>query len=519
MKAGPLLLAAAVAAFLATRFRRLSNEARVVLALLAAGLVVYGTGLVHPPNLERTIEDVGNALGTYTYVLVGVMAFLETGAFVGLVAPGEFTVVFGGVVAGQGKIDVVALLAIVWFAAVAGDVTSYVLGRRLGREFLVRHGPRVKITEERLEQVEVFFARHGGPTILIGRFIGLIRALAPFIAGASRMPFRRFIPYDVIAAGLWSATFVLLGYIFWRSFHQVIAIAKQGAFAFGTVVVVLVGTVVAVRHFRDPANRAALRRALDGERRPLLAPLARVALALEDRVLSPARRRLGGPARFLRARVTPGELGLGFTTLVAVALVGGFTFVAMLTAVDNGDRLQSDRTGFDLADDLRASALTSVAKVVTALGTSLATGLVVLAAAVFLAHRRRWLELVPLAVGAVLTFVAWNLVKEWEARPRPADGLVDAGGFAFPSGHAANSVAYVAVAVALAHCVPRLAGRAGIVVAAIVLAAAIGLSRVYLHVHYMSDVLGGWGLGAALFSVCGCTALLVAAVRHNVSAV
>jgi len=80
-------------------------------------------------------------------------------------------------------------------------------------------------------------------------------------------------------------------------------------------------------------------------------------------------------------------------------------------------------------------------------------------------------------------------------------------------------VTYVAVAVALAHVVPRLAGRAGIIVAAIVLAAAIGLSRVYLRVHYLSDVLGGWGLGAALFSVCGCTALLVAAVRHNGRAV
>ena len=515
MKPGPLLLAAAVAAFLAIRFRRLSNEARVVLVLLAAGLVVYGVGLVQPPNLEKTIEDIGRALGSYTYVLVGVMAYLETGAFVGLIAPGEFTVVFGGVVAGQGKIDVVALLAIVWAAAVAGDVTSYVLGRRLGRQFLVRHGPRVKITEARLEQVEDFFHRHGGPTILIGRFIGLVRALAPFIAGASRMPFRRFIPYDVIAAGLWSATFVLLGYVFWRSFHEVIAIAKQGAFAFGTVVVVLVGAVVAVRHFRDPANRAALRRALEQERRPVLRPLARSALAVEDRALRPARRRLGGPARFLRARVTSGELGLGFTTLIAVALVGGFTFWAMLTAVDHGDRLRSDGTAFNVVDDLRTGALTSVVKVVTALGTTPATALVALAALAFLAYRRRWLELVPLAAGTVLTYVAWTLVKEIVARPRPPGALVDVSGFAFPSGHATNSVIYVAVAVALAHRVPHLAGRAGIVVGAIVLAAAIGLSRVYLHVHYLSDVLGGWGLGAALFSVCGCTALLVAAVRHN----
>jgi membrane protein DedA with SNARE-associated domain/membrane-associated phospholipid phosphatase len=519
VKAGPLLLAAAVAAFLATRFCRLSNEARVVLVLLVAGLVSYGAGLVQPPNLEKTIEDIGRALGPYTYALVGAMAYLETGAFVGLVAPGEFTVVFGGVVAGQGKIDVVALLAIVWAAAVAGDVTSYVLGRRLGREFLVRHGPRVKITEARLEQVEAFFHRHGGPTILIGRFIGLVRALAPFIAGASRMPFRRFIPYDVIAAGLWSATFVLLGYFFWRSFHEVIAIAKQGAFAFGTVVVVLVGTVVAIRHLRDPANRAALRRALEGERRPMLRPLALAALSLQDRVLRPAVQRLERPVRFVRARITPGGLGLGFTTLVAVALVGGFTFVAMLTAVDHGDRLPSDRTAFDLVDELRTGALTSLVKVVTAIGSTPATVAVLLVTLAFLALRRRWLEFFPLAAGALLSNIAWNLVKQWEARPRPPGALVDVTGFAFPSGHATNSVTYVAVAVALAHCLPRLSGRAGIIVAAVVLAAAIGLSRVYLRVHYLSDVLGGWGLGAALFSVCGCTALLVATVRHNGRAV
>jgi undecaprenyl-diphosphatase len=156
---------------------------------------------------------------------------------------------------------------------------------------------------------------------------------------------------------------------------------------------------------------------------------------------------------------------------------------------------------------------------VTALGSTPAMALVVLAALAFLGYRRRWLEFVPLAAGAVLTYAAWPLVKDLVARPRPPGALVDVSGFAFPSGHAANSVAYVAVAVALAHTVPRLAGRAGIVVAAIVLAAAIGLSRVYLHVHYLSDVLGGWGLGAALFSVCGCAALLVAAVRHNGRAV
>ena len=125
--------------------------------------------------------------------------------------------VLGGLVAGQGQISLLILIAIVWSCAVLGDVTSYALGRRLGREFMVRHGGRVKITEKRLEHVEDFFERRGGTTILVGRFIGLVRAIAPFVAGASRMPLRKFLPYDVLGAGLWATTFCVLGFVFSRS--------------------------------------------------------------------------------------------------------------------------------------------------------------------------------------------------------------------------------------------------------------------------------------------------------------
>ena len=73
--------------------------------------------------------------------IVGVFAFLETGAFVGLIAPGEFTVIVGGVIAGQGTISLVPLLALVWACCIAGDTSSFFIGRRLGRSFLERHGP------------------------------------------------------------------------------------------------------------------------------------------------------------------------------------------------------------------------------------------------------------------------------------------------------------------------------------------------------------------------------------------
>ena len=245
MKWSWLLGAVALAGFLLARRRTLGRPALAAGVLATVAAVLVGVGVVELPNVERLIEDAGTALGKWTYLLVGVLAFLETGAFVGLVAPGETTVLVGGLVAGQGQIDLFVLIAIVWSCAVAGDLTSYTIGRRLGRDWLLRHGQRLKITEDRLRQVERFFERHGGLTILVGRFIGLARALAPFIAGTSRMPLRTFVPYDVVGAGAWAATFCVLGYLFWRSFSQVTEIAGRATLAFGIVVGMVVGVVLA----------------------------------------------------------------------------------------------------------------------------------------------------------------------------------------------------------------------------------------------------------------------------------
>ena len=122
------------------RRRRVEPTLLVGGLLAVVGALLYGLGLFEIPNIEKLLEDLGRTLGTYTYLLVGGLAFLETGAFVGLIAPGETTILVGGVVAGQGEIDIVALIALVWACAVAGDLTSFYLGRRLGREFLETHG-------------------------------------------------------------------------------------------------------------------------------------------------------------------------------------------------------------------------------------------------------------------------------------------------------------------------------------------------------------------------------------------
>jgi undecaprenyl-diphosphatase len=107
--------------------------------------------------------------------------------------------------------------------------------------------------------VERFLGRHGGKTIVVGRFIGLIRAVAPFVAGSSRMPARRFIPATFLAAGIWSAAFSLLGYVFWQSFDEAATIAQQGTLALVALIVVILGVIFAYRTLGTREGRDQLR--------------------------------------------------------------------------------------------------------------------------------------------------------------------------------------------------------------------------------------------------------------------
>jgi undecaprenyl-diphosphatase len=475
------------------------NRDRVRLAALIA---VFVGGFIAfqqlAPNLdiEGALEDLSRELGDATYALVGVLAFLETGAFVGLVFPGETAVILGGAVAGQGETSLVITIAVVWFCAWGGDSVSFLIGTRLGRGFILRHGPKVRITEERFHQVEDYFARHGGKTIVIGRFLGLVRALAPFIAGSSGMPYRAFLPVSVIGTGLWSATFTVLGYAISESLNQATEVAGRGTFVFGAVVVTVIVAVVAVRFLRVPENRRKLAERLES---------------------IPVVRRLVPQLRFWWARFTPGGLGLEFTSVIAILCVALFVLGAFISII-SGDPgpTPGDAEAIEVAADLRADWLTDVAKVVSAFGGTAITLGVAIGAGAVLAAQRRWAEVLVLIAALAIAHVAVPAIKEVMDRPRPVGGLVDASGSSFPSGHAAYSVVYAWLALTIAVRVrPGMANASALIAGGVVVTALVGLSRVYLDVHYLSDVSAGWGLGASAFAACAAVAMVVGYFRHN----
>jgi membrane-associated protein len=213
-------------------------------AILAAAFAAVAAGFVQLPDLEAVLTDVSASLGTWTYALVAGLAFLETGAFVGLVAPGETAIALGGVVAAEGDVELALMLPIAWIAAALGDLASFWLGTRLGRRFLLTHGPRLGVSATRLERVEGFFAQHGPKAILLGRFIGIVRAVAPFLAGASGMRLRAFLPWSLIGTAVWATTFTLVGYAFHHSFSSAAKGLTYGALGLA----VIAAGVLAWRH-------------------------------------------------------------------------------------------------------------------------------------------------------------------------------------------------------------------------------------------------------------------------------
>jgi membrane protein DedA with SNARE-associated domain len=149
--------------------------------------------------------------GALGYAVMGTFVFLDRGAFVGLVAPGDLILALGGVYAGRGELEVLLVVVVGTAAGLAGENVSYWLGRRYGRSIL-KHIPFGNRIDPYLERSEDYFREHGRRAVFIGRYISVVGTFLPFTAGVSRMSYGRFIAADVAAVALWAGAVTALGY-------------------------------------------------------------------------------------------------------------------------------------------------------------------------------------------------------------------------------------------------------------------------------------------------------------------
>jgi membrane-associated phospholipid phosphatase len=280
--------------------------------------------------------------------------------------------------------------------------------------------------------------------------------------------------------------------------------------------VVIAGIVALIHLRRSPEARAKVRDWIDErDDRPGWRTLARIARPVWHMVLKPAAAVADFSARFTQARVTPGNLGLELTTLLALAAVGTFAFFLLGDIVLNTVEPGIDRFAFDVAQRLRMDQLVSIAKVVTDLGSSPVTATLAALTAIFAAVRRRPIDAVALVGGYLLVYIAVHVTKTAYDRARPSGSLVDTLNLAYPSGHAAYAVTWIACAIVLVRAGVGWATRIAAVTIAVIVVAVVGVTRVYLRAHYLTDVLGGIALSVAIWSFVGILALFAGRVRHN----
>lgn len=157
------------------------------------------------------IESITHAGGSLAIILVTLIVFAESGLLIGFFLPGD-TLLFGaGLAASQGELSLPILIICVVTAAIVGDNVGYSIGRRMGHKVFTKKDGII-FRKEYIETAEKFYEKHGGKTIIIARFVPIVRTFAPVVAGASKMPRERFMIFNVVGGVIWGAGLTLLGY-------------------------------------------------------------------------------------------------------------------------------------------------------------------------------------------------------------------------------------------------------------------------------------------------------------------
>lgn len=163
-------------------------------------------------HLDKHLSAIIEQYGVWTYSILTLVIFLETGVVVTPFLPGDSLLFAAGALAATGALDVWWLFALLFIAAVVGDTVNYRIGYAIGPRAFQGHSRFFK--REHLERTQLFYEKHGGMTIFLARFVPIIRTFAPFVAGIGRMSYNRFIFYNIFGGLVWTGLFVFAGYFF-----------------------------------------------------------------------------------------------------------------------------------------------------------------------------------------------------------------------------------------------------------------------------------------------------------------
>ncbi len=419
------------------------------------------------------------------YWLAFIAAFAETALVVGLLLPGSTFLLLLGAVASTGSL---AFSGVLWFAiagAVLGDNLNFWLGSRYGKRW--RENGVWFMKPEHFEQAQQFFDRHGARSIFLGRFIPSIKEIAPFVAGTVNMQRHTFFFWNVLGGIGWGLQWVGGGYLFGQSLNLAQAwMSRAGLALFLLLLLWLVFYLIkrfVYRHgsqvwllltslLRSISHNAFVHRW--SHRHP------RISLFLSHRF---------DRSRFRGLPLTLLVLAFGYVLALAAGIVEDLITTAPVIAFDHATA--------EMMAHFRNADIIRVFIVITSLGVPMVVAPLILASMALLWLWRRPMLIMPLlvsSVGASLFTLAGKLTFQ---RPRPLEAVLLEKSYSFPSGHATIAVAlYGFIGYLLIRSAASLKARVNLFFGSLLLILLIGLSRIVLGVHYVSDVWAGFLVGA-----------------------
>jgi len=436
------------------------------------------------PDWLQPILDWLNANPTWAGVIIFAVSLCESLLVVGVLVPGALLMLAFGALIAMGTIELWSTLLWAIAGAIVGDAISFWIGYHF-KDKLRAMWPFSK-HPQMLARGEQFFIRHGGKSVVLGRFVGPVRAVIPTVAGIMGMSPKRFTIINVLSAIAWAPTYILPGVAVGASLGLASQVATRfGLLVFGLILLLLVVAWLIKHIYRalQPHARQALNHTLDWARQhPSL-------------------------GRFVSPLIDPKQPEAGSLALFAALLLFSSWLFATLfvNAYTSSYIINIDESVYSLFQDLRTPWMDHIMISLSQLGDSNVTIPITLVITLYLAFQHQSKTAAYWVAALTFAFISTLALKSLLSIPRPSpiyDGLSM---FAFPSGHATiNMVMYGFLAVIIAHKLSAQYRWIPYTLAGII-TCAIATSRIYLGAHWLSDVIGGLSLGLIWVTLLGTT--------------
>ena len=434
------------------------------------------------PDWLQPILDWLQANPTWAGVIIFAVAMCESLLVVGVLVPGALIMLAFGALIAMGAIGLWSTLLWAIAGAIVGDGISFWIGYyfkdRLKTAWPFNKHPQM------LARGEAFFLKHGGKSVVLGRFVGPVRAVIPTVAGIMGMTPRRFTIINVLSAIAWAPTYILPGAAVGASLGLASQVATRfGLLVFGFIIFLLIVAWLIKRIFRaiQPHAQAILTRLLSWASKH---PLA---------------------GQFVTPLIDPKQPEVGSLALFATLLLTSSWLFSILfvNAYTSNYIISIDEAVYSLFQDLRSPWMDSIMISLSQLGDSNVTIPMTIAITLYLALQNQLKAAAYWIAALAFAFISTLALKSLLGIPRPSPMYDGLSMFSFPSGHATvNMVMYGFLAVITAHMTPNIYRWIPYTISGITICA-IALSRVYLGAHWLSDVLGGLSLGVLWVTLLG----------------